>query len=62
MHINDWRKVTEAWKKYAPDVYKHDSSILSDMYSYAIGAASQNIKHTTVLNMMVSEIDASEEA
>jgi len=55
MHINDWRKVADSWYKYSPEVYKHDSTILSDMYSYAVGAADNNIRHLTVTNMMVSD-------
>jgi len=58
MHKNDWIKVANSWYNYAPEVYKHDSSILSDMYSYAIGAADNNIKHRTVTNMMVSDANS----
>merc|ERR1719336_434313 len=58
MHKNDWIKTAEAWYKFAPEVYKHDSSILSDMYSYAVGTASENIKHKTVTDMMISDANS----
>jgi len=55
MHINDWQKVAPSWLNYAFHVWKHDSSIFSDIYSYVIAAAANNIKHNIVSSLMVSD-------
>jgi hypothetical protein len=59
VHRHDFKKIVPLWWEYMRPVWKQDpGDIQADMYAYNMAAAHVGVKHVTMANYMVSDVDA----
>lgn len=59
LHRDDMHRIANSWCRYVPKVHKQYPELLAEMYAYSIAAAHEELPHLQMSNLMVSDIEAS---
>ena len=60
-HKLDFDKIVDSWTRLVPKVYESYPYLLAEMYAYSMAAAHEELPHLQLNNLMVSNVDSSNE-